>query len=299
MRALYFTDIHLSITPPPMRSTTPFYEVAFSKIRSLVEETKPHCIICGGDLFTRRDRGLPRPPTGLLLALNQFIEALGVPWTIVPGNHDVVECSPNDAAYRDDSPLALLESELVHVAWDWGWSSHVGRGVEFYPYGTDLSVNTHLGVEIAVLHQAFAPSTFDPANQPPSDLKALFPNAWLCLLGHIHSQYDLTIDGLRIINPGPLVRRSRDEIALVPCGLLVDTDARTVKYIPCGINDDILPEVLDGSGKHAIDTSALVSSQVSVEPIDDTNAPKLLAEFMGKRRDAGVYEEVVRLIRES
>lgn len=300
-RALYLTDIHVSHTPPPVRGTVPFHEVALAKIRGLVAQERPRVILCGGDLFHSKTPGLRT-----VLALRNMIREIGVPWVVCPGNHDV----PYDHVSQADSPLSLLEGDLCWVVWDpTTLETYPALGADgavwYCPTDCRLRVVPYCGLdEVAVDGEAEAvvchhdtapgPQMFDVT--PLEWLGGRFPAGRLALCGHIHQVWSVALGGLVALNPGPLVRRTRDEVKAQAAGYAVMVDrlgwadgqwVQEVRFVTAPPVDDVIADRLTAA-PGGVDLRAVVDqAAIDFVAVDEGTIRKVLETYAETNLDPG------------
>lgn len=308
---LYVTDLHLTVTPPPSRSTDPFHRLALDKLEALITAYQPALVVVGGDLFHARSKARPCPPLSLLLDLRWFMANTGVEWILVPGNHDCAFDVPD----RANSPLALLEGGNVRVAWGGPWAVagftspreyperfNLGDAVvDLFPWAGDTRLPGPSDADVVVVHASVAPGAQPFDVFTAADLPAQYPNAQVALLGHIHQRYTClqpTAGGyLRVVNPGPLVRRTVEEVASQPDGAAVYLTcvdgAVQAEVVPVGDNTDVI-QAAASAPVSAVDVAAILQGAGghAFDPVDDSNVERLLAEFSPQTPGAVVARAV-------
>jgi predicted phosphodiesterase len=289
---LWISDLHTSTEPPPHRTTRPFYDVAFRKIRHLLAEYRPDAILCGGDVFHSRRAARPNPSVGQILALRHFIDGLGVPWTCLAGNHDIAY---DDRGARHLSPLSLLESPWFNVVWDTALGP---EGVRCVAYHGDDPLPGDPEARVVALHDSYHPRQFAFEVKPAEALVALYPAAELILCGHIHAPASTTLsNGARFLNTGPLIRRSRDELEAAESGYAALIQGAKATVVPTLAVDDwvVEPEKVGLT----FDVSKVIQEGAEYRPITEQTVAAELEEYIaesGELVDDETIEECVRLI---
>lgn len=284
MKLLWFSDLHTSTMPPPARSTVPFYDVAIQKIKWLADTHHPDYILCGGDVFHSRKRGKPSPSPWHLLALRRCIIDIGVPWGILCGNHDIALDTPT----ADMTPLSLLPQDLVEVAVEPGYFK---AGIWADPYGPNAKWLRLVG--LAAIHGPVVPRGVLPDFVPqvaPENLDV--QRGGLVLVGDIHVPF-LYQGDFTVINTGPLVRRSVDELNPPASRIemrngfadgdvfaaLVDTDTLEWEIVSVPTVDDVNTGMTETRHARAIDIRRIAKG-ATFETVDKTNAARLVRQFL-------------------
>jgi DNA repair exonuclease SbcCD nuclease subunit len=290
MKLLYVTDMHLSEQPPPGRSTNPFYEVGIRKLEALINHYKPDAGIIGGDVFHTCT-----PSIKTIITLKEVLQVpwpwLGYDdgnrprWDIIPGNHDLPY---NRIDHRRWSPLSLLDHEMeVDVI---SSIDCLGIGMTMVlgvPYGVDLQRGPFLSCYVVVLHDAYSDKP-DPLLGVKNwcVLREAYPNAKLFLTGHIHQQLIVEQDGVALVNPGPLVRRTVDELQRIerPAGVVVEIDGAQVSWEMAYVDEcegyEPFDDLVDRPERPTIDLSQVVSSlPKDMGTLDKSKVGELVAQM--------------------
>lgn len=276
MTLLYVTDLHLSEHPPPGRSTVPFHDVGIGKLKELLSSRPFDGVILGGDVFHSA-----RPALSSVLALHRFMnrqkDSMGHPlyWIVVPGNHDLPY---NTIEHLDDSPLSLLSGYNVVVA-DGHYLSP-GWRVLCVPYGCPIQWGNsdREEVDIVVLHDGYGDRA-DPllGVKEWGVLRTAYPNAKLFLTGHIHQQVVAHHGHASLVNPGPLVRRTVDELKRIsrPAGVVIEIGHKpTWEMIYL---DDPPNDLVERVDRPKIDLLEMISNiPFDVSPLDGSQIDDVL-----------------------
>ena len=218
MRALYFTDPHLSDgRPGNLVRQKPFREEIFAKIRWLIgraQEEEVDCILCGGDWFHR-----PHPSYGLFMEMRDLIRGSDLKWVGIAGNHDLPY---NRFEHSKEAALGLLSEDIDLI----GQDVRQVDGVDIFgsSYGFPWSVEGLIG-ELNLVHDMITPGPF---YGPHLDLSAKIVynkgerRAVLC--SHYHRPFEVWIGDLVFLNPGSLSRLSIDDLKHQPQILWIDTE---------------------------------------------------------------------------
>lgn len=279
MIALVTSDWHLTTEPPPARTTRPFYNALIAKMDLLIAQHRPDELWVLGDIFHTHT-----PSTALTGAVKAALQRWDRNVTLLCGNHD---CRHERVGDRETCPLYLLEGDRVRVVWEPGW---VADGVWACPYGHAAPEPT---AEVVLLHEPYYPGALPHHTDHPGRLKAAYPAAWACLVGHIHRAYehrnlDPTGGPTQLVASfGPTCRRTRDELRerdpLWSAGL-IDTAQRTLQRVPIPAVDDLVPEVVTAAVGPTFDAHALVRpGQVAFEPVEATTLRSQLAALAAER----------------
>ena len=133
---LYLTDLHLRSTPPRGRRDdfVAAIDAKMARVAELCQEHQVELILCGGDLFHR-----PQPSYETFLRAAALILATGVPWLVVPGNHDM---QYGQRASADKTALgALSELNIVAIPPEFSYSA---ASTGFIPRECSPSLNSEL-----------------------------------------------------------------------------------------------------------------------------------------------------------
>jgi DNA repair exonuclease SbcCD nuclease subunit len=132
MRALIVGDIHLADRPPSIR-TDDYAAQILAKLEftvELAEDRGVDCVIWAGDVF--HVKAPTRTSHALVRSVAELGQSYGVPWLIVPGNHDM----------RHDR-LDTLDRQPLGVLFKAGAISLVGEAesnVDIHPRGGAFKV---------------------------------------------------------------------------------------------------------------------------------------------------------------
>lgn len=203
--AIFITDTHLTLDAPRHRKAGDWHHRVFDRIDAILDVERPDVVLHGGDFFHSAT-----PPIRLVLEVSERIHKRGIPWAILPGNHDL----QYGRIDRNTSPLHLLESNpYIRVLWE-GYRS---------PSDAPIVGGLRQGVEafdpkdcyplVILLHHDIAPAQYRTHDcVDPAELGARFPKAGVILLGHIHRRFHLKVGTTWICNPGCFAARTSDEI---------------------------------------------------------------------------------------
>ena len=225
MKILYTTDMHMRDSLPSCR-TDNFFETQFKKVDEIIStiaKEKVDLWIMGGDLFD-----IYNPSYELLSLLQSRLEEarskLNAPILTICGSHDMIGYNMdklNNTAVGNlimnghlqlltDKPYQIDGFNIVGIS--------ARKKLLYSDYTIDPAIASNL---IIVSHD---PITTDPTPYDHMLVKdvAKSTNADLILCAHIHAQFDVTENGTRFINPGPMSRQSIDEAVIVPKILIMD-----------------------------------------------------------------------------
>lgn len=231
MKFLYLSDTHFRSDKPRHRIDD-IYRSEFEElgeISNLVLEYDVDFIIHGGDMFHSN-----RPSHELVRDLIGWARYTNIPIYVVPGNHDLFAYNPNSISSVGLG--VLFESELFTQL-----DEKVFQDEKVYFKGVLPEVEPHNDkyvvpkddswVKIVVSHNYISPTSLMFPYLPTQDVKT---NANLFLLGHLHEPSDVTVNGVRFINPGALSRWGIDEANRIPTVLLIEIENGKVdvQHIP-------------------------------------------------------------------
>lgn len=226
---IYTADIHLTNKQPTNRITD-IVTAGLKKLEYILSVAYDHnaSVILGGDLFNGAC-----PSYDLLTAVIALIKKYPVYIYGIYGNHDVIQTN----ILGDNAAIhALTKANLIkHLSMD------VGNIIDdLCVYGMDYTkempneVNISRAVPeskkgVLVTHLPLFPNkqVFDTISI--ADFRT---NATTVLCSHIHNQFDLTVNGVRYINPGPVCRLKRTEKDLTPSFYQYDNGEWTKQTIP-------------------------------------------------------------------
>ena len=298
---VYIADPHVSYSPPVGRTALPFTEPFRDKMDWLLQEVRPDTVVVGGDLTHRKTRqGLPNPSWQAIETWARiFRDYSTTKWLLLPGNHDLIN---NSIRHWQQTPLGVL-SEMPNVT-VFGVPEHEiavthKHGIQFFgvPGDHDLEEYSRLAeageifVKAGSAHVAVAHSWIGhaaPYATIEPEAASSFYEVPLVLCGHIHTKFDWSGSGRRIVSTGPFVRRTVVERSQRPRAICMLADSllngdNSVN----GVWEQPLPYKNDWKlDDAAVETLHLTLEDVVAEAgegfgmIDSSNFEKQLAEFI-------------------
>jgi len=242
MRFLYFTDSHIRPDSPKSRKDNFVESIKekFIEISSIIKEQRIDYVLHGGDLFERPDIPIP-----LATEFIQIIQAYGVPFYMITGNHDMFAQNPNTVSR---TILGLLNSvDVIHIIEKGesiilkdNYTKVMVTGTSYF-YGIDKSPQNYIIEEkpeeveflINMVHGLVIDGSFIEGIEYTSLDKITDTKADITLLGHYHAGFrTLEKDGKYFINPGAFTRLSSSnfELMRMPKVVIIDiTDKIIVK----------------------------------------------------------------------
>ncbi len=231
-------------------------KAAIEWFRTVVEEERPDGVVCTGDLTMRaRKREFEEA--------SRYLEAIPVPLTVEPGNHDLPYFNPFDRLFRPyrnfrhvaravERPLNLPDVTIVplkttarfqwRINWSWGVVSEksLARALALL----DSAPEHHLKI-VACHHPLVDKEGLESSGRTLGGRGALQAlaghGAAAVLSGHVHDPFDMEhiVAGrsIRAIGAGTLSQRTRahppsfNELRIGPEGKLV-TEHRTIDGAP-------------------------------------------------------------------
>jgi DNA repair exonuclease SbcCD nuclease subunit len=262
-RMVFFTDPHVSRTPPECRADTYAAEILekFHEVARHAKKLKADAIVCGGDWFHRKGKVTFNEANDLLAVLRGWQER-GMLVAGILGNHDI---SGHDLESLDGRAVGtLIHSKVLHLL-DYMPLVLGEAGNRIYVTGTsyfhgcdandDNRVRMYSGPppESEDLHVHIAHGTlinkgefFDEFTVAPALINLLhergrLPDVIMC--GHLHFsegvKYYPRPDGrgqVAICRPGSLGRVASDDLERQPAALVLVNDGRkyVIKEVPVG-----------------------------------------------------------------
>lgn len=240
MKFLYCTDIHLKNKNPVNRLDN-YYISVLEKIKEIVQIAKDQkcgIIICGGDLFDS-----PNVGNTTVDDFMDIVEESGIPWDIVPGNHDM---NSHNWEQSKGSALAHMFRRSINIceltelaAWSEGEDGiQKGYYIEGYKYyhtieedfiKDGLLTDSKVDFKIAVPHVFISIKPFfkEVSHVCAKDLKT---NYDLVLCSHFHMNFDETINGTRFLNTNS-IGRTTISAQHMPEVAIIDTQTKDVEII--------------------------------------------------------------------
>jgi DNA repair exonuclease SbcCD nuclease subunit/tetratricopeptide (TPR) repeat protein len=270
MKFLFATDTHLKGKNPANRIDD-FPTAMLTKLSELCAVAKAEgaeAILHGGDLFD-----VPDVSNRLIGEVGQIIRSCGVPFYVVPGNHDLY--GYNMASLPQTALGVLAKTGVVHIL-DRASGGVVFQGpdcwvaVQGQEYYADIDkgINNDYRFDpvpgadhkILIPHSMLLKDPFYPGI-PHTLTKDVVTDADLILVGHYHPGFDdHTIGRTRFINPGSMGRLDATQatIGRPPRYLIITAEAqkpllvefREFKTARPGI-EVLDPTMLDLRKKHA------------------------------------------------
>jgi|SRR5665213_653844 len=219
------SDSHFRASSPSCRTDKDFFERQFIKLAQIIRFGKEHkiaAVLHGGDFFDSNDPTL-RLIHDMVTALK---ESTGIPWLVNPGNHDFFGGAV--ASLKRSGLGVLSNAGIVHTFYEREEVTFANGSVviRFLPYTlTDVHANDDYWFvdKDPNKHYILIPHSMITTHFVPfphvlyTDVKT---NADLILCSHWHSQFDVTANGTRFVNSGPLTRQTTHEARLRPSVLL-------------------------------------------------------------------------------
>ncbi|NYE56850.1 metallophosphoesterase family protein [Carboxydothermus ferrireducens] len=246
MRFLYITDTHFRGNSPQNRMDD-FPQTLRKKMEEVVQaaqDLQVEAVLHGGDLFE-----IPNPAVNVVGDVVRFLKALGKPFYIVPGNHDLFGQNPQTlnrtmlGLLGQVGLLKILEpGEKVFFKKDGVRLQLTGQGYHFdldTERGREgyLVKNKEADLAIHIVHgmlldrpffQTVAYTLIDDIKETEADLT---------LTGHAHLGFnEIVVNNKKFINPGALVRTTvlPAEVNRWPQMVLIEAgkDGITTKFLP-------------------------------------------------------------------
>jgi predicted phosphodiesterase len=228
MLILLIGDAHITGKNPRARIDN-LVQTQFDKWEEVVQLANKHdCpIVSTGDIFN-----VPILANSLLTTFGEVIEPLKHSLYFVWGNHDLMY--HNIDMYARTS-LGMLWHNNSNI-------KHISEFVEDYGYIWDWRDWNDLiqdcGGKLLLIHKAIidpkmvgGKSSWILNDEEFADsIDDWYSHYDLILCGHWHKKYTFTYKGTKVINPGPLTRRTVDETK-VPSIQLINLDTKLSKVI--------------------------------------------------------------------
>jgi hypothetical protein len=212
--ALFVADLHLSLTPPPYRSTEPDWFAAMARpLDELTQlQEKYSCpIFCAGDIFDRWNA--PAELINWAMTHLPYVHC-------IPGQHDLPEHDLGQierSAYWTlvkASVIRHLGSESIATCFNMD-----GIVVHSYPYGVKISSRHKLKskwIQIALIHQYnWVPNAVykqdAPKDQHVDSSRKEFEGYDLIVAGDNHIPFDVMMGETRFVNCGGFMIRKSDD----------------------------------------------------------------------------------------
>ncbi len=230
MEILVVGDSHLSGRNPIARKDD-LVEVQFNKWESVVNISNDNDvpIIHTGDIFN-----VAVIANSLLSRFGDIISKLNNPLYFVWGNHDLMYHSLDLWDRTSLGVLWMNNDKVRHISqfWEdyniwWAWYDWGADDIQWFGDCPDLFLahkaivnNKQTGVNSWILDDK---DFCLPVTELPFDFK-------LAICGHWHRQYQFKYKNTKVINPGPMIRRTVEEW-FIPTIQLVSLDTLMVKHI--------------------------------------------------------------------
>jgi len=235
MRFLYLQDSHIKGVNPSSRKGDYYTEIMtkISEIISLSKELKVNYVLHGGDLF---DSAIVR--NTIVDDLVDRIEEVGIPWRIVPGNHDEIGHNWENS---QASSLAHIfrRSDLIQEMTTIG--DKIGEVVGFRYFhnieddikqGMLCNANTEkYDFNIAIVHALVTLKSL-PYQAMHVVAKNINTNFDVVLVAHNHQSWGIKeYKETKFVNIGCLGRTKIDQANIKPSVLYVDTKEKEIEII--------------------------------------------------------------------
>jgi len=232
MEILVVADSHLTGRNPIARLDD-LVELQFEKWKEIVHHANYYDvpIIHAGDIFN-----VAVVANSLLTRLGEILNKLKQPLYFVWGNHDLQYHSPemwdrtslgvlwkNNNKVKHISEFFMNYKAKINWAW-WDWGSDDIQWLGNPP-------------KLLLSHKAIVNDKLTGTNSWIQNdrefchpIKEVHPKFKLVICGHWHRTYNYNYQGTRVINPGPMIRRTVDEW-LKPSVILLNIDTLIHKKI--------------------------------------------------------------------
>jgi DNA repair exonuclease SbcCD nuclease subunit len=230
MLILNMSDSHLT-GKNPMARVDDLTIVQWEKWKEVISIANDYDIpiVSGGDIFN-----VPVIANSILTRFGEILDQLNNPLYFVIGNHDLM--------YHN---LEMLERTSIGVLWaNNNKVRHISEFENDYGIKWDYcdwnQPITEVGGQFLLIHQAIVQEKLIGKNSWILDDKefsmTIENNEFLhkykmILCGHWHHQYTFTYKDTKVVNSGPLVRRTVDDTRM-PTINLINLDTRFVERIP-------------------------------------------------------------------
>lgn len=303
--AVLAADLHLSHTPPILRSTEPSWYKAQKRVLNQLNDM---CckyeapLILAGDIFHKWN-----PPPELI---NFALKYLPDDTLAIPGQHDLPHHS-----YKDRKKSAygtLVQAGKIHDIQP-NIPMVLGKNLTLYgfPWGHEITSCPDkpipFNIHLAVIHDYIWTQGHHYPNPPKgnsaSDFRKRLKSYDVALFGDNHSHFMYELDqGYKLLNNGCLMRRRADELNYTPSvGLLLNSGKIKIKKLDCSedkfINTntaiDIADKALDMTefleelvdlGVKGLDFISAVKAFIKDNNID-TRVAKILSQSMETSHD--------------
>ena len=221
MKALFITDTHLTGRGPSSR-TDNYVDAIFEKldeVAAVIKDESIDIVFHGGDLFDK-----PAVSFQLTGKLAQFIHSTGVPWHVVPGNHDLFgynlktlsqtslgllyEAGVINLLTREGGPVYLTSPEGVRYSFE-GQEYHMD--IDKNDASLDYYVTSDAAYKFLIPHSMLLDKNYFPGipYTRTHDLAGK-TDADYIFVGHYHDGFTDAIENngkyLNILNPGSMTR---------------------------------------------------------------------------------------------
>jgi len=227
MRGLFFTDSHLRYMRP-RRRIDDFFDTEMIKMHEVMDiakDKKVDAIFFGGDLCDVQD-----PSFVVFNFILGLLSENKIPFYSVVGQHDVD--SHNMETLYKCGLGGLINAGMVHRLNDLKIGNAVFKGID---YTSESEVVCNFPKEdkdlykIIITHNTITPKPCPFEHHLISDLET---NADLVLCGDYHQPFDKMNGDTRYINPGSLVRLSKDDSDREKVSvILFDTETKEIEKI--------------------------------------------------------------------
>lgn len=218
---VFITDIHLSDKTPINRDGD-IWEISTKKLEWILNRASEleFPIIIGGDVFHS-----PCVDYRVLNDVIQLIKKYRVKIYSVVGNHDMIGAN---GSYEHTAIHTLFKAEVIEKLEFIENDYFFIKGFDYSTLIPAMNIDSDK-YKIAVAHLSISPVSV-PFNHILA--KDVNTNADIIFLGHIHHSFDSTINGVRFINPGCIIRRTIQESDIEPSILIFNNGSVVIERIP-------------------------------------------------------------------
>lgn len=227
--AIFFSDLHLSLTPPVCRQDKDWLAVQAGYLEQVKALAGSAPIICAGDIFDRWNA----PAELIHFALEHLPDGL----ICVPGQHDL----PNhrtDLMHRSAYGV-LKASKKIEDLSDQEWLIPLGHKIILYGFGWEQEIippsnPSTAPFHIAVVHryvwteQKCYPDA-PPANHVNAMRKAL-KGYHAAFFGDNHKGFAAQAGNCQLVNCGGFIRRKSDEVRYRPRAWVLEADGSIIPH---------------------------------------------------------------------
>lgn len=227
MRFVCTADWHIRTTPPRIRKDD-YQQALLRKISQILDIAEENAadVLVAGDLFDRPScsYSMLNALIGLFSGTQNYVHA-------IPGQHDLHFHNP-DLANTPFGTLVAAKSILYKEDWLVG----VGWGEEI----------PDEEAEVLLIHRPITPENppffMEDAVSAKEFVERYGKQFPLIVSGDYHVRHHLITEDTILVNPGPIMRASKDKMDYRPSVYLVDTESREVETIYLDVEKDVWNE---------------------------------------------------------